>query len=110
MKSLQILLIPILILLLVSCDAPQSRPVPPVAPPKPSASPEVVLFVQSAEKGTVDGRDLAMVRFFIANRDRLTPQDIDYLADHLYYNIFKALIVSEYYGRPLVSQPIEEKH
>jgi hypothetical protein len=93
------------ILQLIACTPPQSPTSPAVAPEKPKASPEVVLLVQSAERGTADGRDIGLLRFFLANKERLTPQDIDYLANHAAYAVIRDFITAEYYaksfGKPL---------
>ena len=84
----------------IGCNnAPQLTQVPAVALAKPQASPSVVLLVKSAERGDCTGRDVTILRFFVANRERLIPEDVDYLTEHSCYNSTKGFITAEYYAK-----------
>ena len=104
---------------LVGCiEPPQPAPNAPPAPPKPKVSSYVVLMVKTARNGTdATGSDIAVLRFFMGcwlvenapncykGLPTLTPQDVDYLVDHVYTPAIRSFIAQAYYAnhtQPLV--------
>jgi hypothetical protein len=93
----------IVLVCLLGCnlEPPQNAPAAPPAPPKPKASSYVVEMVKAADRASGEGKDHTLLRFFLANRVSLTPQDIDYIAEHTYDTEIRGFITAEYYSKPM---------
>ena len=102
---------------------PQSGVNAPVAVPKPKPAPFVVQLVETAGRGTQEGKDMAILRFFLLSwlsvqcperfggQTALMPVDVDYLAAAVGDYEVRGFITAMYYAqmfKPLGPRQLED--
>jgi hypothetical protein len=96
--------------LALGCQQPlPTVPAPPPPPPKPKACPLVLQLVQTVSVNSPEGRDLTLLRFFLANREQLTSLDIDCIIANTADPVVRGFISAEFYGKALIVKEVEEK-